>query len=170
MKTYSEKLKDPRWQRKRLEILTRDDFACQDCRSKSETLHVHHSHYRKGAAPWDYENGHLITLCEGCHDRAELRREMILKATVNPHVQKDVYCCASILSDFLPVCGFHQWILTAAIKLANAEMDARMATCESEMLDSIHEMKGQAAEIVASVHRVLFHLEGEKEKIKKSYE
>ncbi len=26
---YASKLKDPRWQKKRLEILQRDDFACQ---------------------------------------------------------------------------------------------------------------------------------------------
>lgn len=31
---YSQKLLDPRWQRKRLEILQRDDFTCQVCSDK----------------------------------------------------------------------------------------------------------------------------------------
>ena len=70
--TYSEKLKDPRWQRKRLEILERDKFTCHDCHSKDKTLHVHHCHYEKGD-PWDARDGLLMTLCEGCH---KLRGEL----------------------------------------------------------------------------------------------
>lgn len=66
-KTYWEKLKDPRWQQKRLEIMERDEFTCRHCSSKDKTLNVHHSYYRKGADPWDYESRLLITLCEDCH-------------------------------------------------------------------------------------------------------
>jgi len=29
--TYAEKLKDPRWQKKRLEIMERDEWTCQWC-------------------------------------------------------------------------------------------------------------------------------------------
>ena len=66
--TYSEKLKDPRWQRKRLEILERDHFACRDCLATDRTLHVHHCHYEK-CDPWDARNDVLLTLCEQCHQR-----------------------------------------------------------------------------------------------------
>lgn len=65
--TYSDKLKDPRWQRKRLKIFERDKFTCRDCGAESKTLHVHHCHYEKGA-PWDTEDRFLLTLCEDCHD------------------------------------------------------------------------------------------------------
>lgn len=34
--TYSQKLRDPRWQKKRLEILERDSFTCQHCHDHSE--------------------------------------------------------------------------------------------------------------------------------------
>jgi len=78
MKTYAEKLRDPRWQRKRLEIMERDDFACRYCRSKTETLNVHHRIYRKGKMPWDYEDDVFVTLCEGCHVIAETRKNHIL--------------------------------------------------------------------------------------------
>lgn len=67
-KTYWEKLKDPRWQRKRLKIMERDQFACTNCGSDSETLNVHHSFYRRGFAPWDYDDAWLTTLCEDCHE------------------------------------------------------------------------------------------------------
>lgn len=67
-KTYSEKLKDPRWQRKRLEILQRDNFCCQSCNDAEKTLHVHHVFYQKGRDPWDYSNCDLITLCDDCHE------------------------------------------------------------------------------------------------------
>jgi len=35
MPSYADKLKDPRWQRKRLEILQREDFNCEACGSYS---------------------------------------------------------------------------------------------------------------------------------------
>jgi hypothetical protein len=66
--SYAEKLKDPRWQRKRLEILQRDDFTCKKCGDKQTTLHVHHRRYFKGNDPWDYPNELLVTLCEDCHE------------------------------------------------------------------------------------------------------
>lgn len=67
--TYSEKLKDPRWQKKRLEILQRDEFMCQHCYDKNNTLHVHHKCYNAGKEPWDIESEKLITLCEDCHKK-----------------------------------------------------------------------------------------------------
>lgn len=68
MSTYAERLKDPRWQRRRLEILQRADFTCEQCGSKDRTLHVHHLLYRKGAMPWEYEDHELRSLCEPCHE------------------------------------------------------------------------------------------------------
>lgn len=70
-KTYKEKLLDPRWQKKRLEILSRDDFSCCYCGDKDNTLHVHHKSYGDGE-PWEIENNHLITLCKECHEQEEL--------------------------------------------------------------------------------------------------
>lgn len=65
--TYAEKLKDPRWQRKRLEILERDGWACRRCTSTTKTLHVHHLKY--GRDPWSVDDALLITLCDACHAR-----------------------------------------------------------------------------------------------------
>ena len=67
MTTYSEKLKDPRWQKKRLKILNRDNFTCRHCGDKEKTLHVHHKMYFS-VEPWEYEDFLLITLCKDCHD------------------------------------------------------------------------------------------------------
>ena len=65
---YSEKLQDPRWQKKRLEILDRDGWACRACCSKENTLHVHHIFYLPNIEPWDVPNGLLITFCKDCHE------------------------------------------------------------------------------------------------------
>ena len=67
-KTYAEKLKDPRWQRKRLEIFKRDGFACNKCGDKDETLHIHHRFYTKYKDPWNYPDESLVTLCVYCHE------------------------------------------------------------------------------------------------------
>ncbi len=70
MSAYSEKLRDPRWQRRRLAILERDSFACVVCGDTQTTLHVHHVAYVRGRDPWDYSERALVTLCETCHDCA----------------------------------------------------------------------------------------------------
>jgi hypothetical protein len=69
--TYWELLKDPRWQRKRLEVMERDGFACVYCDSAEKTLNVHHSYYERGNAPWEYPDSSLHTLCEDCHKIAQ---------------------------------------------------------------------------------------------------
>lgn len=66
---YSERLRDPRWQRKRFEILTRDKWTCRGCRDKDHNLQVHHKRYERGKMPWEYDNSLLLTLCETCHTR-----------------------------------------------------------------------------------------------------
>ena len=71
MSEYWKKLKDPRWQKKRLEVMERDEFTCRTCGSKAETLTVHHINYRKGVEPWGYDAGELVCLCEDCHSKVE---------------------------------------------------------------------------------------------------
>lgn len=64
--TYAEKLRDPRWQKKRLIILKRDNFKCVYCKDVKTTLHVHHENYKNN--PWDSDNEDLKTVCEHCHE------------------------------------------------------------------------------------------------------
>jgi HNH endonuclease len=66
--SYREVLDDPRWQRKRLEIMQRDGWACVTCGSTTQTLNVHHKVYRRGKLPWEYDGADLLTLCRGCHE------------------------------------------------------------------------------------------------------
>lgn len=68
MTTYSDKLKDPRWQEKRLSILKRDDYECKRCYSLPDNPEVHHKIYHPDREPWDHEDDELVTLCRGCHE------------------------------------------------------------------------------------------------------
>jgi 5-methylcytosine-specific restriction endonuclease McrA len=65
---YSHKLKNPRWQRKRLEILSRDNWSCKNCGDCENELHVHHKEYISGYQPWEYPDEYYITLCKSCHN------------------------------------------------------------------------------------------------------
>jgi len=65
---YEEKLKNPKWRRKRNEIFKRDNYACQNCGSRLN-LQVHHWEYIWGREPWDYADENLITLCKICHTK-----------------------------------------------------------------------------------------------------
>jgi len=75
---YLAKLRDPRWQKRRLAILNRDNFTCRFCGATDKTLHVHHAHYERGKEPWEASAYLLLTLCEDCHEAEsfEARREM----------------------------------------------------------------------------------------------
>jgi hypothetical protein len=65
MSTYDGKLKDPRWQKRRLEIFQRDGWRCGRCDNSEQTLHVHHRWYE--GEPWEAPDEALVTLCEDCH-------------------------------------------------------------------------------------------------------
>lgn len=67
MSRYSDKLKDPRWQKRRLEILDRDNWSCVNCGWEKEELNVHHKWYDDGVEPWDHVDECLVTLCKKCH-------------------------------------------------------------------------------------------------------
>jgi len=65
MSDYSEKLKSPKWQKRRLEILHRDNFTCQICGDAETELQIHHKTY--SGEPHEALDDELITLCKHCH-------------------------------------------------------------------------------------------------------
>lgn len=67
--TYTEQLKDPRWDKKRKEVLKRDNFTCVCCYAIKVKLNVHHGVYFKEKMAWEYDNIYLHTLCDPCHER-----------------------------------------------------------------------------------------------------
>lgn len=67
MSDYTDRLKDPRWQKRRLEIMQRDGFRCFICESGTETLNVHHKLYLPQHDSWEYMDEQLVTLCEADH-------------------------------------------------------------------------------------------------------
>jgi hypothetical protein len=70
---YAEKLKDPRWQKLRLQVFERDGWKCRVCDSETSTLHAHHTYYKTDSeGPWDYNHGSIITLCDQCHEEAHV--------------------------------------------------------------------------------------------------
>lgn len=87
-KTYYEKLRDPRWQRKRLEAMQAAEFRCQMCYDSESPLHVHHKAYFKGREPWEYDIEQLSVLCEECH--------------ADEHETDDAY---SLVGSYLPLDG-----------------------------------------------------------------
>jgi hypothetical protein len=95
--TYKEQLLHPLWQRKRLQIMQRDDFTCQSCYDRETTLNVHHKHYNKGAMAWEYEDHELVTLCKACHevmhDNQNLRKQVFAKLPVDgPGNETEAIC------------------------------------------------------------------------------
>lgn len=82
---YSEKLKHPKWQRKRLEVLQRDDFKCCLCGDDETELHIHHLKYT--GEPFEAPLEHLQTICKVCHSNIE------------DHKEYNIEKCKGIISD-----------------------------------------------------------------------
>lgn len=85
--TYSEKLKSPLWQKKRLEILSRDNFTCTLCSDTETELHVHHKEYKWGNEPWQYPIENFQTLCKRCHSVIEHFKDLKLIPIISSKYQ-----------------------------------------------------------------------------------
>ncbi|MFA5300864.1 MAG: hypothetical protein WC389_21955 [Lutibacter sp.] len=103
-RNYIELLKDPRWQRKRLEILNRDNFTCIICNDSKSNLQVHHKYYIKSLDPWEYDSFAYLTLCEDCHKDIEIKKEMLNRFLYGKFCTPD-----------------HLYQLTEIIKLINSD-------------------------------------------------
>ena len=86
---YQDLLKHPKWQKKRLEILSRDGFKCQKCKDGETTLHVHHEIYSNGKKPWEYDNKNLTTLCSDCHDTISWHHELVKNENILPDKKEE---------------------------------------------------------------------------------
>jgi len=76
--SYADKLKDVKWQKKRLEVLENHGWACDMCGASAKVnLQVHHKAYMRGKAPWEYQDDLLAVLCEDCHKAAQRNMEVI---------------------------------------------------------------------------------------------
>ncbi len=75
--SYSQKLLDPRWQKKRLEVMQAHNFSCEICGDKESTLHIHHKQYLKGFEPWDYKLEQLSCVCENCHEENHSKKDLL---------------------------------------------------------------------------------------------
>lgn len=120
-KTYIQKLQDPRWQRKRLEIMQRDDFKCRHCNAVDKPLQIHHIAYNF-KDPWDIEDRLLISLCSECHDIEtgavkEAFSKLIQSIKLAGYMSNDVLQLLEVFSDTdirHKYNNIHRFILKAA--------------------------------------------------------
>jgi hypothetical protein len=68
---YNDLLNTIEWQTKRIKILVRDGYECQNpkCNNTGDSLHVHHKCYIKSEFPWEIDDKYLISLCRKCHKK-----------------------------------------------------------------------------------------------------
>lgn len=87
---YQDLLNCFEWQFKRLKILYRDKFSCNDCKKMSYLLHVHHKFYLVNHLPWEIDDQALVSLCRDCHaKRHEIENIPIYEIINNRKVVSD---------------------------------------------------------------------------------
>lgn len=124
-KSYGDKLKDPRWQKKRLKILERDRWKCVVTGRADLTLHVHHRKYE--GEPWDCPDEFLETICEPIHKivsavAKKLPDGIAFKA-------KDLFDAARLATEYTKKTGDKGWraemmLFSHLDKLYRAEFEA----------------------------------------------
>ena len=119
-KQYSERLADPRWQKKSAEVKIRDNWACQGCGCKTKQLEVHHMIYIGSLEPWEYPDDLLITCCRDCHENEELRPKH------EHYALRSFKMCGFLASDLLALSvllskdeAFAEYIKTKVRQLSN---------------------------------------------------
>lgn len=103
-KAYSDKLKNPKWQKMRLLVMQRDSWRCCNCMDGSETLHVHHLSYEYGKDPWDYDISNFETLCSKCHSNKHGKTKPIIKSNERMFNAEEIRAIRTYLS-FIPRVG-----------------------------------------------------------------
>ncbi len=117
--TYSEQLKHPNWQKKRLEILERDKWTCQICGDTETQLQIHHQEYDKSyqTMAWQYPNHIYKTLCADCHtaltnhleDHGTDKEFDVMKIKRNGHKLVFIYSKGLLIFDNeVPIKGFSE--------------------------------------------------------------
>lgn len=130
---YSEKLKHPLWQRKRLEVLDRAGFSCEFCGCEEEMLHVHHKYYEKGKEPWDYPDNAFVCLCKKCHESRHEEKEEIASLLSRLDDDRKIVIGylkgrLSIADPMMPMIELQSWEEAAGLSDAyNLEVDAVLA-------------------------------------------
>lgn len=64
--------KSKRWKSKRLAILRRDKYLCQECKKYGkikEAVTVHHIKHADTHPELAYDDNNLESLCQGCHNK-----------------------------------------------------------------------------------------------------
>lgn len=84
MSAYSESLKEPAWQKKRLEIFSRDEWKCRLCGASQRQLCVHHLCYAKYGHWSGVPDRFLITICSQCHEELHGFRVAVATKTKKP--------------------------------------------------------------------------------------
>jgi hypothetical protein len=128
-KSYRELLLDPRWQRKRLEVLERDDWQCVSCGRRNANLQIDHKRYERGKPPWDIDSKHLQTLCEKCHSKITELRRKCMEAANNlglDDLEKAIAALEQISTVELSSGCFHGRLQCAECDAAADECIARM--------------------------------------------
>jgi hypothetical protein len=147
---YLKKLKDPRWQKLRLKVMERDEFACQICYDSKSTLHIHHKYYLPDKEPWEYPLDALVTLCESCHSseketRFEYERMLLTILKQKGFFASDIYCIAN---GFLAMEPLHSPEIIATMlewALQNKDIQRNLLTQYFEYLHKKHGKKESKA-------------------------
>ena len=133
-RTYPEKLRDPRWQAKRGEIIAARNGRCERCNGTTR-LEVHHGYYKPGAELWDYESNTLWCLCRSCHEDTQSKMTALHRMIGKIHPRD--------LDDL-------------SVKVGDATHEVQFGMTEGELNQILKEIRDEEAELYCDYRIALY--------------
>lgn len=87
---WEKEYQHPLWEKRRAQIRRRDNNLCTVCKQPG-LLQVHHLIYDSRLHVWEYEDQHLITVCDSCHEKLHQQKpigEFYSKTPLKRHIMK----------------------------------------------------------------------------------
>lgn len=75
---YKTQLLADEWKVRRLQIMIKGGFRCEDCKNPfpgGRGLEIHHCAYITGRKAWEYDDELLMPLCRACHQHRQQRQD-----------------------------------------------------------------------------------------------
>jgi hypothetical protein len=132
--SYSEKLKSPKWQKKRLEVLNRDNFTCCKCGDTETELHVHHLKYT--GEPHEAPLTDLETLCKDCHHYFTFINDQLLQSIEEPYNTSELVSITK--TDNQLIVNYSKFVTLVYIKASGQEIQVIFQN-NSDVLKMLYE-------------------------------
>ncbi len=154
---------DPQWEALKLDVVRRESFRCESCRSPVGTAQVRHAYTVSGRPCWDYPDHALYATCDECHAKLEKLQQILALNTFPSSSRVETLTAISgLLNPRLNHAnGYLTWVPEALAAAVMARQTVLFARDSDAKEDALSEYQNAVDQIITALHRDRRQLEVE---------